>query len=143
MTGEPRETGDLFHGLRETDIVAPRTVEAERRHSHEHGARIDLAEVVTREPEALEHARRKILDDHVGSADEIAHHPLPIWLGEIQREVALVDVGAQIGRAPFPPLPAWMHEEARHADAVGTLDRLEMDHIGTEARKHAGGRRSG
>src|SRR5688572_19094739 len=57
MTRQPCETGDLFHRLREADVVAPGSVEAERRHPHQHRAGIDLAEVVTGEPEAFEHTR--------------------------------------------------------------------------------------
>jgi hypothetical protein len=121
VSGEPRQPGDLFHRLGEADVVAPGTVEPERRHAYEHRSRVDGAERVAGEAEALEDARREVLDHHVGGRHETAHDVETFGVAEVEREVALVAVRADVGRAPLPPFALRVHEEAGHADAVGAL----------------------
>ena len=54
VAGEPRQPGDLLHGLREAGPVAPRAVEAERGHAHHHRPRVGRVHDVPTEIELLD-----------------------------------------------------------------------------------------
>ena len=143
VTGEPRETGDLFHGLREAGAIAPRAVEPERGHAHHHRARVGGVHDVPAEVELLEHARGEVLDHEIGACDQPQEEVAPGGAGEIERDALLVEVGLEEERAQLPPLRSVHERTPGHAHAVDAGDRLDVDHVGAERREHAGGRGPG
>ena len=51
VAGDPGQAGHLLHGLREAGPVAPRAVEAERGHAHQHRPRVGRVDRVPAEVE--------------------------------------------------------------------------------------------
>ncbi len=103
VAGDPRHAGDLLHRLREAHVVAPRSRQAERGHPHEEAARVERLDLLPVEPEVAEHPRREVLEHRVALADEPAQHRQPVVGAEVEGEVALVGVRAEVVRAALPP----------------------------------------
>ena len=95
------------------------------------------------ETEVRHDTRCEVLDDAVTVRDELLEQRQALGRGEIEREVALVRVRAQVVRAALPPRPVRAQHRAGHAHAIGTHGRLDVDDVGTECRDHARGHRAG
>ena len=61
----------------------------------------------------------------------------PSSVAEIEREVALVGVRAQVVRAALPPRAVHARARAGGAHAVDAADRLDVDHVGAERGERA------
>ena len=73
-----------------------------------------------REAEVRHDTRCEVLDDAVTVRDELFEQRQALGRGEIEREVALVRVRAQVVRAALPPRPVRAQHRAGHAHAIGT-----------------------
>ena len=63
--------------------------------------------------------------------------------GEVDREVTLVEVGGLPDAAAVVGVVAVLQQRAREPEAVGTLDRLDLDHVGAEGTQVHPGVRPG
>jgi hypothetical protein len=70
VAGQPGHARQLLHRGGEADPVPPRTVEAERRHAHNHGLRVHVGQHVVAEAERLHDAGGEVLDDGVRTGHE-------------------------------------------------------------------------
>ena len=132
VSGDPGQPGDLLHRLGEPGPVAPRAVEAPRRHAQDDQAGIGAPQIVVEQPEALDDARRVVLDQDVARGQQPARQREALGLGEVEGHVALVGVRAvEQGRELPRPVP---HRRVRgaHAGAVRALHRLDLHHVGAQ-----------
>ena len=72
--GEGGHAGQRLHGLREAGTVAPRSVQAERRHAHQVHAGIDPVQPVPVQAELFHHPGRVVLEDQVGGGQQAKGH---------------------------------------------------------------------
>ena len=85
---------------------------------------------------------REVLEHRVALADQAAQHRQPVVGAEVEGEVALVGVGAQVVRAALPPRTFHARARAGGAHAVDAADRLDVDHVGAERGERACGDRA-
>ena len=143
VTGEPGQPGHLLHGLREAGPVAPRAVEAERGHAHQHRARVGRVDDVPTETELLEHPRREVLDHDVAllrSGAGRGRDPRARARSRVRSRLLVFEVWKK--RAVLPPLVVIHADAAGVAHAVGPGDRLDVDDVGAERGEHRRRRRS-
>ena len=141
VAGQPRQPGDLFHGLREPRPVAPRTIEAERGHAHHHRARVGRVHDVPPEVELVDHARCVVLDHDVDLLDQAQRERSALGPRQVEGEVALVGVRGVEQRAVLPPTVTIHADAAGEPHAVGPGDRLDVDDVGPERGEHGRRRR--
>ena len=65
MPGQPGQSGDLLHRLRETGPIPPRAGQAEGRHPDHDCSRIRRRDGIPVETERFQHPRREVFDHHV------------------------------------------------------------------------------
>ena len=71
MPGHPGHPGRLLHRLREADAVAPRAVQAERRHSDHDRTGVGGRDRIPVQAEVLHHPRREVLQHQIARGNEL------------------------------------------------------------------------
>ena len=105
--------------------------------------RVDVADLVPRQPERLHHPRAVVLDHHVALGDQPAGQVAAGVAGHVDRDAALVRVrGVEVRRA-LPPLRHRARVVVHQPGAVGAHGRLDVDDVGAEHAEHVGEERAG
>ena len=107
--------------------------------------RVDLLQVVVAEPVAGEVAELVVLEQHVATRRELAHHALPGGLREIDGDRLLAPVGAGEVRRLGRLLAARILQprRAERARVVPLLRTLDLDHLRAEVGEVLPGPRRG
>ena len=93
--------------------------------------RVDRLQALVIEPEALEVADLVVLDQHVGGLDQLADDLLPLGLGMVERDRALVAVGdgEEARMAGLDAVLALDPREAIAAPVVAHAGPFDLDHV--------------
>ena len=129
---------------RESDPLAPRTIQPERRHPGDDELGVQLEQHVGGEPEVVHHARREVLDHDVGLATSVGEQrddPRGSSKSSVTERL-LVFIGVEYP-AVLPPVVDVVAHAARVPNAVGPLDRLHLDDVGAERGEQVGRGRPG
>ncbi len=139
MAGDPREPGHLFHRLCEANVVPPRTVEAEGGHPDHDCPRVEVADRFPGYAELIEDSGREVLDEYVGQLEQAPEDLASTRRSEVEGQVFLVRVDAQVDRRPLPPGRAIDEGPTSHSHPVRVLNGLDVNDFGAERREHVGG----
>jgi hypothetical protein len=100
---------------------------------------VEAEQRVGAQPELLHHPRREVLDDRVGPAHQLLEQAAALFGLQVEGDRALVGVHGVEHPAVLPPVVDVGAHPAGVADAVGPLDRLDLDHVGAERSQRMGG----
>ena len=100
---DPGQARHLLHARREAGPVAPRPVEPEPGHPHHDHVGPHGAEPLVGQVELLEHAGREVLDHHVARRRQAQQQVPPAGIGQVERDVALVEVDGEVDVALVVP----------------------------------------
>ncbi len=104
-----------------------------------HEARVQLAQRLLGQSQAIHSASPEVLDEHIRPTDQPAHHLAPLLAAQIQAQAALVPIDRQeVGRDPLSALfrrpdPGWPI-----AARCVSLWRLDLDHVRAQIGQHHG-----
>ena len=135
MPGQPGQARRVLDDERERGEVAPWSVETEAGHADHHEVGLDGAERLVVEPGTVEHPRRVVLDDDVARGRDPLDELDATRVGEVDRQALLVRVERGEDRAALPVLRLGLRHAADEAHAVGSLRRLDVDHLRAEQRE--------
>jgi len=83
----------------------------------------------------VHHPRREVLDHHVGPPDKFVDQADSVGGLQIQRDRPLIGVHGVKDPAVFPPVVDVGAHSTGVSDAVGPLNRLDLDHFRSERRQ--------
>ena len=143
MTGDPGQPADLLHGLRETGVVPPGTVQAEGGHAHQQATGVELVDDLPRQAEVVHDPGGEVFEDGIALLDQPVQQCDTRRGTQIEGQASLVGVRTQVVRAPLPPRSVGTEDAAGHAHPVGASRRFDVDDLGAEGGEHPGRDRAG
>ena len=129
---DPGDPGLRLDGRRVGEPLPPRAGDAVRRCAQHDQLRVPRQEDLLVEVELLEHAWAEVVEHDVAARDELEEQLASAFGVELDGDVELVGVRAVEHRAPLPPLRLAHRSRGVEPDAVGTLRRLDVDHLRPE-----------
>ena len=132
---QPGEPADRPGARAVALLQRPRPAVAVQLAADDDQARVDPGHVVPAEAEALDHAGRIVLDQHVELRQQAVHQVAALRRGEVGGQRPLVAVRAGERR---------VHVAAHHPPLeVGAAGGLDLHHVGAPLAEHAAGFRGG
>ena len=123
--GQVGQPGERVNGWRVRHIRRPRPARAHARHRNRDHARVALRHRLPVEPPAIEHAHRKVIDDHIGLVRQITRDLLRLRTRQVQLQQPLVAVPHRV--------------VGRFGTAAGHRPRIgrDLDHIRAQIAQNA------
>ncbi len=135
MTGHRHQAGFALH-----DLVEPRpgpvgTALAESRDRQHDQALVQCGQRLLAQPQSVHDTGTEVLDQHVGSCQQVPQHAQVVGVLEIQRHGHLVAIDTEeVGGLALVALP--QERRTPPAAVVATVRTLHLDHLGTGVGQH-------
>ena len=138
LSGDAHQPGHPLRDQVEAAALGIRAGAPEARDLAVDQSRIDLAQRLVAQAEALHRALAEVLDCHVGGAQQSASDLQPFRVLEVHRDPALVAVHHQVGGGL-----ALDDRRDRAAAVVAVRQLLQLDHVGAHVGEHQAAGRAG
>ena len=135
ITRHPGHAGELLHGLRKPDPVAPRPIETKSGHAHENKFWIRLGKAFPGEAELIHHPGGEIFDQGIRLRDQSQQEIDALRARQVEGDRSLAQIRRREGRSVLPPLILRRRAGRAEAHSIGPLNRLDVNDLCPQQRK--------